>query len=283
MRRLLLILLAVSGALAWLRRGLLKSLAFRFLIAALPDPATSRGIKMIIPVDRGGWTRFTLHADLSFPLTRVVGYPVEAAAYSHYGGFNLNNVYCDFINPDSKYYQAWIGAYTVFDSDRRKHFGFDDEGKPIQQERTDILQADQGLVFWAAGCPKKFPDGDLVKLLPGATDTEVEIDGQRWWRMDGKAETWSAYHRGKSPHSNWYHYFNHGMVPQDASHPVDDFHPVTYTGSIWTRYFPEWGAICAKFYIYPEYVDRNGQKVTKGRELKDECEAIVDRIRFVQE
>ena len=283
MRRLLVILLAGFGALAWLRRGLLKSLTFRFLIAVLPDPAKARGIKMIIPVDRGDWTRFTLHADLSFPLTRVVGYPVEAAAYSHYGGFNLNNVYCDFINPDSKYYQAWIGAYTVFDSDRRKHFGFDDEGKPIQEERIAMLDADQALVFWAAGCPKKFPDGHLVKLLGGATETEVEIDGQRWWRMDGTADTWSCYHRGKSPSSNWYHYFNHGMVPEDAPHPVDDFHPVTYTGSIWARYFPEWGATCAKFYILPEYVDRNGQTVTKGRQLKVECEAIVDRIRFVQE
>ena len=283
MRRPLIILLAVFGALAWLRRGLLKSLATRFFIAALPDPAKTRGIKMIIPVDRGGWTRVTLHADISFPLTRVVGYPVEAAAYSHFGGFNLNNSYCDFINPDSKYYQAWIGAYTVFDSDRRKHFGFDDEGKPIQQERVDILQADQAMVYWAAGCPKKFPDGHLVKLLPDATDTEVEIDGQRWWRMDGKAETWSAYHRGKSPHPNWYHYYNYGMTPQGAPHPVDDFHPLTYTGAIWTRYSPEWGATCAKFYILPEYVDRNGEKVTKGQQLKDECEAIVDRIRFVQE
>lgn len=53
MRRRLVILLAGFGALAWLRRGLLKSLAFRFLIAALPDPAKTRGIKMIIPVDRG--------------------------------------------------------------------------------------------------------------------------------------------------------------------------------------------------------------------------------------
>jgi hypothetical protein len=101
--------------------------------------------------------------------------------------------------------------------------------------------------------------------------------------MDGKAQTWSAYHRGKSPYSNWYHYFNYGMTPDDAPHPVDDFHPLTYTGCIWARYFPEWGATCAKFYIYPEYVDRNGQKVTKGREVEEEARAIVDRITFTRE
>jgi hypothetical protein len=68
MRRLLVVLLAGSGALAWLRRGLLKSLAFRSFIAALPDPAKSCGIKMIIPVDRGGRTRVTLYAALSSSL-----------------------------------------------------------------------------------------------------------------------------------------------------------------------------------------------------------------------
>jgi hypothetical protein len=64
MRRLLVVLLAGSGALAWLRRGPLKSLAARFLLAALPEPARSRGVRMTIPVDRGGCTRVTLHAAL---------------------------------------------------------------------------------------------------------------------------------------------------------------------------------------------------------------------------
>jgi len=62
MRRLLVILLAGPSALAWLRQGPLMSLAARFLLAALPAPAKSRGVEMIIPVDRGGWTRVALHA-----------------------------------------------------------------------------------------------------------------------------------------------------------------------------------------------------------------------------
>jgi hypothetical protein len=283
MRRFLLALLAVLAlALGWLGRGLVKSVGIRRLAAALPNPAKRHGINIRIPVDRGGWTRVTLKVDLSAPLSEVVGYPVEAAAYSHFGGFNLSRVYSDFVNPHSNYYQAWIGAYVIFDSERRKHFGFDDEGKSVQQDGLDVYEADQRLVLGDAGCPNAFPDGRLVKLIGDMTVTEVDIGGERWWRMDGMAETWSAYHRGKSPHGSWRHYATHGHVPDDAPHPVDDFHPLTYSGSIWLRYFPEWQATCAKGYIYPEYTDRNGQRVTKGQQVEGEARAIVDRIAFAK-
>jgi hypothetical protein len=283
MRRLLLPLLGVSAvALGWLGRGLVKSVGIRRLAAALPNPAKRHGINIGVPIQRGGWTRLTLKADLSAPLSEVVGYPAEAAAYSHYGGFNLSRVYCDFVNPHSNYYQAWIGAYVIFDSERLKHFGFDDEGKPLQQAALDVLEADQRLVLGDAGCPNKFPDGRLIRLIGDMTATEVDSGGQRWWRMDGTAETWAAYHRGNSPQGHWPHYATYGRVPDDAPHPVDDFHPLTYSGSIWLRYVPEWQATCAKGYIYPEYTDRNGQRVTKGQEVEGECKAIVDSITFAK-
>ncbi|TET96034.1 MAG: hypothetical protein E3J29_05940 [Dehalococcoidia bacterium] len=283
MRRLLLVLLAaLAVALGWLGRGLVKSVGIRRLAAALPNPAKSHGLNIDIPVDRGGWTRLTLKVDLSACLSEVVGYPVEAAAYSHYGGFNLSRVYSDFVNPDSDYYQAWIGAYVVFDSERRKHFGFDDEGQPVQQETLDVLEADQRLVLGGAECPNKFPDGRRVRLISDMTVAEVDRDGERWWRMDGKAETWSAYHRGSRPGGHWRSEAGYGRVPDGAPHPVDDFHPLTYNGSFWMRYFPQWQATCARFYIYPEYTDRNGQGVTKGQRVEAECQAIVDRITFAK-
>jgi hypothetical protein len=283
MRRPLLALLAASAvAFGWLGRGLLKSVAIRRLAATLPNPAKRHGINIVIPVDRGGWIRLTLKVDMGPSLSGVVGYPLEAAAYSHYGGFNLSRVYSDFVNPDSTYYQAWVGAYIIFDSEQRKQFGFDDEGKPIHQEALDVLEADQRLVLGNAGCPSKFPDGRLVRLIGDMTSSEVETGGQRWWRMDGKAETWSAYHRGTSPDGHWRHYTAYGRVPDDAPHPVDDFHPLNYSGSIWLRYVPEWQATCAKFYIYPDYTDNYGQTVTKGQQLEGECQAIVDRIAFTK-
>jgi hypothetical protein len=281
MKKLLLALMAaVAVAFAWPRRGHVRSVGIRRLAAALPNAAKRHGLNIHIPAQRGGWIRLTLKADLGPTLSEVVGYPLEAAAYSHFGGFNLSRVYSDFVNPDSDYYQAWVGAYVVFDSERRTHFGFDDEGRTVQQEALDVLEADQRLVLGGAACPNNFPDGRRVRLTGDMTAVEVESQGENWWRMDGEAETWSVYHRGSSAGGHWRSEAGYGRVPDDAPHPVDDFHPQTYKGSFWLRYYPEWRATCAKFYILPEYVDRDGQPVTRSRQLEPECREIVEGITF---
>ena len=261
---------------------MVKSVGIRRLAAALPNPAKRHGLNIDIPIDRGGWIKLTLKVDLSPMLSEVVGYPVEAAAYSHFGGFNLSRVYSDFVNPESDYYQAWIGAYVVFDNERRNQFGFDDEGRPLQQDVLDVLEADQRLVLGGAGCPNRFPDGRRVRLAGDMTATEIDRHGERWWRLDGKAETWSAYHRGSSRDKHWRSEAGYGRVPDDAPHPVDDFHPLTYRGSFWLRYYPEWRATCARFYIIPEDTDRNGRLVTGGQQVEGECQAIVERIVFAK-
>ena len=152
----------------------------------------------------------------------------------------------------------------------------------MPQDALNVLEADQRLVYWAAGCPKKFPNGRLVRPIVEWTAAEVESGGERWWKLDGKAETWSAYHRGKTREGNWRHYWASGQVPADAPHSVDDFHPLTYIGSIWLRYRPEWQATCAKFCICPEYTDRNGRKVAKDEQVEAECQAILDGIVFAK-
>ena len=283
MRRLLPALLAVLAVvLGWRGRGLVKSVGIRRLAAALPNPAKRHGLNIDIPIDRGGWIKLTLKVDLGPMLSEVVGYPVEAAAYSHFGGFNLSRVYSDFVNPESDYYQAWIGAYVVFDNERRNQFGFDDEGQPLQQDVLDVLEADQRLVLGGAGCPNRFPDGRRVRLAGDMTATETDRQGERWWRLDGKAETWSAYHRGSSRDRHWRSEAGYGRVPDDAPHPVDDFHQLTYRGSFWLRYFPEWRATCARFYIIPEYTDNVGRLVIGGQQVEGECRAIVERIVFAK-
>jgi len=283
MKRLLLALLALLAlALGWRGRGLMKSVGVRRLAAALPNAAKRYGLDIGIPSDRGGWIRITLKAELGPTLSEVIGYPVEAAAYSHFGGFNLSRVYSDFVNPDSNYYQAWVGAYVVFDSERRGHFGFDDEGQAVPQEALDVLEADQRLVLGGASCPNNFPDGRRVKLIGEMKAIEVERGSEPWWRLDGKAETWSAYHRGSSRDGHWRAEAGYGRVPDNAPHPVDDFHPLAYNGSFWMRYVPEWKATCAAFYIIPEYADRSGQRVTKGQQVEAECQAIVERVTFAR-
>src|SRR3990172_6405250 len=226
-----LFLAAVAGV-GWQRRGLLRSLCARRLAAALPNPAKRRGLDIRIPADRGKWIKLTLKVDLGPTLSEVVGYPLEAAAYSHFGGFNLSHVYSDFVNPDSAYYQAWIGAYVVFDRDHLRHFGFDDAGGVVQQSALDALEADQRLVLGGAGCPHRFPDGWRGRGIGDLTVAAPDRDGEGWWKLEGKAETWSAYHRGSSSGGHWRSEAGYGRVPVDAPHPVDDFHPLTYSRSL---------------------------------------------------
>lgn len=284
MKRLLFLIAASAvGALAWRRRGHIKSIGARKLAAAVGDPLRKRGLKIRFLIEGGGWIRTTLTADLGPTLSEVVGYPLEAAAHSHFGGFNLSQVYSDFVNPDSDYYQAWVGAYVVFDSEERRHFGFDDEGQPLQQDALDVLEADQRLVLGGAGCPHTFSDGRRVRLLGDLSASQAERGGATWWKLEGKADTWSSYHRGTAAAGHGRSELVHGRVPGDAPHPVDDFHPLTYTGSFWQRYVPEWQATIAKFYIWPTYVTRDGRNVAGSESLVGECERVVEAISFAME
>lgn len=274
---------AAVGALAWRRRGRIKSVGARKLAAAVADPLRKRGLKIRFPIEGGGWIRTTLKANLGPTLSEVVGHPLEAGAHSHFGGFNLSQVYSDFVNPDSEYYQAWVGAYVVFDSAGRCHFGFDDGGQPLQQDALDVLEADQRLVLGGAGCPHWFSDGRRVKLRSDLSATQVESGGATWWRLDGEADTWSSYHRGTAAAGHGRSELVHGRVPGDAPHWVDDFHPLTYTGSFWQRYVPEWQATIAKFYICPSYVTSDGREIPGSQSLAVECERIVQAISFAME
>ena len=281
MRRLLLAVLAVAAVtVGWLWRGLIRSVALRSVLPALPNPAKRRGIDISFPVHGTGWTRLIGKNDLSPLLSGVVGYPLEAAAWSHYGGFNLSRVYSDYVNPDSNYYQAWIGAYIVFDNERRKPLVLMTRGS--QSSRTCWTS----LRRTAGGCSKTAAARICSRRPRG--ETCQRHDGHRGGHRRGAVVEdgrpggdWSSYHRGNAP-GHWPHYAAYGRVPDNAPHPVDDFHPLIYSASIWLRYLPQWQATCVKHYIWCEYTDRNGQRVTRGQQLEAECQAIVDRIAFVK-
>ena len=275
----LLLLIFVGGLAALLYRGLLMSLAVRLLASRLSNAAKRHRLGIHFGHHEGGWIRYTLQADLRKVLSQVRGYPVEAAAYSRFGGFNLSRLYSDFMNPDSPYYQCWLGAYAVFDSEFRKAFGFDAQGELVHEAALAVLEADQRLVFRSAGCSHRFPNGNAVRLT-GQLEAEVrEENGLSWWCIWGEADTWSAYHKGPSPggglRSRVY-----GVVPHSATHDVDDYHPLRYRGEFWMRYFPEYGATCAKFYICPSYDDQRGQKVTPQQKLIVECQQLLKTIAF---
>lgn len=242
----------------------LKSVAVRILARLLDNPAKARGIRVDLGAGIPGWLRVTLTGFMSYTLPEIVGYPVEAVAFSRFGGFNLDRRFSDFLNPHSPSYQCWYGAYIVFDNEHRQRFGFEADGGASAQDALDALEADQRLVYKNAGISLTFDDGRLVRPTQRFEKTQVEVNAQTWWRLTGAAETWSTYHRGRLPDESWKSRWCYGCVPANADHGVDDLHPLTYHGEFWVRYEEKWRASCCKFFIYPSYMDREGQEIDKG-------------------
>jgi hypothetical protein len=242
----------------------LKSVAVRLLARSLDNPAKARGIRVDLGPGIPGWLNVTLTGFMSHTLPGIVAHPVEAVAFSRFGGFNLDRRFADFLNPDSPSYQCWYGAYIVFDNQYRERFGFEPNGEASAQDALDALEADQRLVYKSTGIPLKFDDGRLVRPTGDFEKTRVEENGQPWWVVAGAAETWSTYHRGRLPNESWKSRWCYGCVPADADYRVEDLHPLTYRGEFWVRYQEEWRASCCKFFIYPHYTDREGRRIDKG-------------------
>jgi len=242
----------------------LKSLAVRLLAGSLDNPAKAHGLSVDLGPGIPGWLCVTLTGFMSEALSGVVGYPVEAVAFSRFGDFNLDRRFSDFQNPHSPSYQAWYGAYLVFDSEHRQRFSFEPDGRPRLQDVLDALEADQRLVFENAAIPLAFDDGRRVRPTVEFEVTSVEEEAQTWWKLTGEAATWSTYHRRKLPGESWKFGWCYGSIPATADHGVDDLHPLTYRGEFWVRYEEAWHATCCKFFIYPCYTDRSGRAVDKG-------------------
>jgi hypothetical protein len=242
----------------------LKSLFVRLLARSFPNPAKDHRLRVDLGPGIPGWLRFSLTGFMGKTLPGVVGHPVEAVAFSRFGGFHRDARFSDFQNPDSPHYQCWYGAYLVWDHSHRQRFGFAPDGSPSTQDALDALEADQRLVFHNAGIPNTFPDGRLVRRAGDFTQEQVQEAGQVWWRLSGEAETWSTYHRGRLPEESWKFGWCYGAVPAGLDHGVDDLHPLTYRGEFWVRYEPAWEVSCCKFLIYPCYTDRSGRAVNKG-------------------
>ena len=131
----------------------LKSVAVRLLSQSMPNPAKERGISISLGPGIPGWNKVDLVGFMNETLPDIVGHPVEAVAFSRFGGFNLERGFSDFQNPNSVSYQCWYGAYIVFDNEHRQRFGFASDGSASIQDAIDALEADQRLVYENAGIP----------------------------------------------------------------------------------------------------------------------------------
>jgi hypothetical protein len=261
----------------------LRSLTVRLLAGWLDNPAKARGLWVDLGPGIPGWLSVTLTGFMSETLPGIVGHPVEGVAFSRFGGFNLDRRFADFLNPSSPSYQCWYGAYLVFDNQHRQRFGFEPDGSASLKDALDALEADQRLVFENAGVPLAFQDGRRVRPVGEFQKKLVKEEGQSWWKVTGTAETWSTYHRGRLPDESWKSVWCYGSVPASADHGVEDLHPLTYRGEFWVRYQEEWCATCCKFFIYPCYVNRQGQEINKGNAwLVKAGQAALAGIRFGQ-
>jgi hypothetical protein len=248
----------------YLFQAQLKSLAVRLLASRLDNPAKARGIGVNLGPPIPGWLRIPLTGFMSKTLPGVIGHPVEAVAFSRFGGFNLDRRFSDFQNPEGPSYQCWLGAYLVFDSEYRARFGFEADGTASIQDALDALEADQRLVFENAGIARTFEDGRRVRPTAEFTKEQVVEAGKTWWKISGEAQTWSTYHRGRLPGESWKYRWCYGSVPARCDHGVEDVHPLTYRGEFWVRYEDAMRATCCKFFIYPSYIDRHGRQINKG-------------------
>lgn len=279
-RRSALAALGLGGVagLAWAGRAALKSLIIRALSLRIPNAATRRGVGVDLGPARGRWMGLPLAADLGPTLSEVVGAPVEAAAYSRFGGFALGRRHSAYLDPSSPYYQAWLGAYVVFDSPERPPFGFDSEGNLRPSDVIDALDADQRLVYRSIPCPYRFEGGRTVRPISDLQAEPTTVDGQGWWRLIGEAETWSTYHRpglaGVKRRARWLY-----GTPPNSSIALPDFPPIRYAGEFWLRHDPALGATCAAFLVAP-YQRSPGTAPPSSQPLLLAARPLLRQVRF---
>ena len=270
--------MAATGAAVLLAtRPNARSVAVRLARRMAPDPATRRGVAISTAIYRGAWTKIALRADLSRALSIVAGRPLAAVAYSHFGGFG-DRPFAALLDPESPYYQAWLGAYAVF-ADGEPAFGYDESKKPVPEAAMQRLEADQRLVLAGAGLMPVDDPRPRVKLVGDLEVENVISWAGNWVRVRGKADTFSSFERG-SESAHRYARWLYGVAPRDPDVPVRDFHPITCHGSLWYRFEPALGATIAKFYVYSQYTDNTGRLWERGKALADECEGLMDGIRF---
>jgi len=185
---------------------------------------------------------------MSQALSKIVGYPVEAVAFSRFGGFNLDRRFSDFQNP---------AAPVIRHGTERTSSSTASTGSALALRLMAASEHKTAWMHWRPTNGWFFENAAFHLSLPTAAGCGrrvsmkkalVEKEGQVWWRLTGEAETWSTYHPGKTAGEDWkFGWWLTGRVPAGADHGVGDLHPLTYHGEFWVRYEEAWRASCCKF------------------------------------
>ena len=267
-----------GAGMTFARRSRLASVAVRALSGRRSSSAGHAGIRVDLGPAVGEWSRPALVASLDHTLSDVVGRPVEGAAYSRFGEFEGRHPYSRFLDPDSPYYQAWLGAYVVLDGPDGA-FAFSAGDCPRTEDALAVLEADQRLVYRSTGCPHRFDGGRCTRPVGSILLHPPREDG--WWRLRGEADSWSNYCRGGGGSDIWGRTL-YGVVPAADEHDVDDYHPLRYTGEFWIRHDDALRATCCAFMIAPRFADRSGREHFSGEALLAEVAERLSLVRFAR-
>lgn len=270
----------------WLWRAALANWAICAAIRVTQyDPVRAQGVALAFPPPTPPWSAGILMGDLSSTLSEVLGRPMRASVYTRIAAALPGRGWSCFQDPDSPYYQVWVGAYVVLDGaegqSARQHFGLDGQGQPVLSECLALFEADQRLALPWAGCANHLPDAARVR---GLTETflaeRATVAGQACWKVSGVGETWALFHHGRTPAAAWPVYWFMGSVPRQQMTAVDDYPALRYHGVFYLCYEPALRASVVRFYIYPEYRDTQERQVEHGVEVIPTCEAVVSHIRL---
>ena len=221
-----------------------------------PNAGKARGVQVRLPRHVPGWmpqgTSIDFSSNLGSFLAEEVGHPCTGVnnyiqgAFTKYGCSGL-------MDPTSPYYNAWVGCYVIFDDEHVTHYGFTDDGSPIVEILGAVAKSDQHIVLTGADCPRPFRF-EMQDVRIGRLQA---ADGE-WVELHSEIETWSPFHQGRRPGASSKFYLSFGSPPPGVQFDVDEFHSITYIGTMLARYDPRLKATFCKFCNSARWTDRHG-------------------------
>jgi hypothetical protein len=234
-----------------------KSQAAAWYTNMQPNAGKERGVHAELPHNVPGWMPHGIATDfgsnLGDFLAEEVGHPCTGVnnyimgAFTQYGCSGL-------MDPTSPYYNAWAGCYVIFDDAHVTHYGFRDDGSPIVDTLAAVARSDQRIMLTGSNCPHPFRF-ETKDVQMGHVQ---EPDGD-WVELKSTVETWSYFHQGKRPGASSRFYLVFGSPPKTATFDVDEFHPITYVGTMWARHDAKLTATFCKFCNSARWTDNNGK------------------------
>lgn len=204
----------------------------------------------------------------------------------------------NFLDPESKFKDAWFGVYIILDDDigmGRRFILADPHGKPDDlanlNERSLLLlpELDQKIIVWSSHQNQEnYTRADLdrefyfYRKKGSRLETNILTDrrGMSWRSITGDFETMAALtDTGKTGMKLFSSIRNYIGLPSAAVYErVGPWHPVLIRGRVLARYFRCSGAFfwAVVYYNGAAFTDRSGRRVDNWRDT--DLRAVFDEM-----